>query len=549
METLARRSALVLSLLFGLLFAVGTAVMWYLNLSIWLAVGFAVGVVLLQYAVAPWIIDRLFTINWSKPEDISPEFAAWYLRTCTDLKIKPPRWGIIQDGNPNAFTYGHTRGDSRVVVTSGLVEILTDDELKAVVAHEFGHVTHRDFIVMTVAQSIPLILYIVYVWTRERARDGAYAIVIAAGAYLAYIASNFIVLFLSRVREYFADSRSAHTTSNPNALASALVKISYGLAQRHDRVLVAQALEEAKEKKNKKDKNNKSQTKAPPSWNTGVSALGICNLNAAPGWAMSASDTTGTFSLTAMNRAAQWEFKNPWAKWFEWNSTHPLTALRIRSLNGIANTMGQTVELPVVEDERRYSGNLASEIALYFVPVVGFFGGLWGGAHLTGDLVYSLAWAFILGSVGTLLYLARAYPRAAGPLRTVESLVGDEINVSHISAVPCVLEGEIIGRGVPGLFWSDDLVLRDGTGHMQVQYRQPFRILEFLWGWLKAARYQGRLVRVHGWYRRAPIPYVEISRVEMLDGAGGDVRCYYVWGTVALCMLGIVAGAVMLLMF
>jgi heat shock protein HtpX len=128
----------------------------------------------------------------------------------------------------------------------------------------------------------------------------------------------------------------------------------------------------------------------------------------------------------------------------------------------------------------------------------------------------------------------------------VASLVGDELNVSHVTAVSCVVEGEIIGRGVPGLFWSDDLVMRDATGFLRLQYRQPFGLLEFLFGWLKAARYIGRRARIHGWYRRSPAPYIEIQRVEMLDGQGDNARCYHVWGTVLLGTFLVLLGLAML---
>ena len=107
-STLARRSAVVLALLFGLVFAVGTGVMWYLKQPAWLAVLFAVAVVGLQFAIGPWIIERIYAIRWVEPEAVHPEFAAWYRESCRQRNIPVPRFGIIDDGNPNAFTYGHT---------------------------------------------------------------------------------------------------------------------------------------------------------------------------------------------------------------------------------------------------------------------------------------------------------------------------------------------------------------------------------------------------------------------------------------------------------
>ena len=112
MSSLARRSALVLGLLFGLVFAVGIGLIWYFDQPVYYAVAFAIAITLLQYGLSPLLIDWIFTIRWAAPQEISPEFAAWYAQTCNELGVVVPRFGIIADGNPNAFTYGRTRGDA-----------------------------------------------------------------------------------------------------------------------------------------------------------------------------------------------------------------------------------------------------------------------------------------------------------------------------------------------------------------------------------------------------------------------------------------------------
>ncbi len=534
MSALARRSAVVMALLFGLLFAVGTAVMRKLQAPAWLAVLFALAVVGLQYALGPWILERIYTIRWVEPEQVHPDFARWYRESCAARQIPVPRFGIIDDGNPNAFTYGHTPRNARVVVTSGLLEMLTPTEVHAVVAHELGHVTNRDFIVMTVASAVPVVLYVLYVFNRGRGRDrGGYAFLVGIGAYLAYLASQYIVLLLSRVREFFADEAAAAITRDPNALSSALVKIAYGLAARQDAPV---------------EGRGKSMTPAGA-----TTALGIASPAMATAFAMSAADAAGRFSPHVLARAMQWDLKNPWAKWFELHSTHPLTARRIVAMNALARSMGQQ---PAFETHAAgaaaayYTGNLVLELLVMAAPALCALGGLvlGLGAAVAARSPGMVGLALVGWGVGWLAKIAYSYPRAGAHegIRPLSGLVG-EVNVSHVSPVRCVVEGEIVGRGVPGLFFSDDLVLRDDTGFMTIQYRQPFNVLEFLFGWLKAGRYLGRRARVHGWYRRAPGPYIEIDRVEMVDGAGGDVRCYFVWGNVALAGLLALAGLALML--
>lgn len=545
LESLAVRSAVVLALLFGLMFAVGIGVLWYLHQPMWMALLFGFVVVFGQYLIAPWLLDRIFKINWARGAQMGDEFDLWFNRACAELNISRPRLGIIEDGNPNAFTYGRTRRDARVVVTSGLIEMLSPAEVQAVVAHELEHIAHNDFIVMTVAQSVPLVLYILYTWTRDRSRDGIGALAVSLGAYAAYIASQFVVLSLSRVREFFADQGAANLTRDPNSLATALVKISYGMAPRSEQVAYEAALAE---EAGKKDKKSRVAVSKPRDLGA-AGALGICNIDNAGTFAMSAADSSGAFSPALMQRAVQWDLKNPWAKWYELNSTHPLTARRLNALSDQALSLGQVPAANVQADERVYRGHFWNEFLLSALPFLLAFAGYLGGFVLL-DQGGAASWspAFAGYGIGLLLKTWRAYPalqnneRGAMAPRGVADLVGEELEASGVHGVPCEVEGEIVGRGVPGLFWSKDLVLRDESGFLTLQYRQPIWGLELLFGILKAQRFVGQSVRVRGWYRRAPVPYVEIERLETPDKSDG-VRCYFRQGTLAWSVFFLALGA------
>jgi heat shock protein HtpX len=551
MSALARRSALVLSLLFGLLFAIGTGLLWYWNEPVWYALLFAFVVLGFQFLLGPILIDHIFAIRWTESVEVSPEFDEWFLKTCEQAQIRMPRFGIIRDGNPNAFAYGRTRGDARIVVTSGLIQLLSPQELQAVVAHEIGHVANRDFIVMTVAQAVPLALYILYTWTRRR--SGNYGWAVSIGAYVVYILSQYIVLVLSRVRESFADERSALTTHDPNALASALVKISYGLARQQESIEAQKRIDTAGKKAKKKESFRSTLT---GSVTGAVAAMGIANLKSASGFAFTTSDASGAFSPAALANALEWELKNPWARWFELHSTHPLTGRRVRTMSETAKRFGLAplYEASQALATREYTGNFAKEFLIFSLPLVSALVGFAiGWARPNNVWSLHLAWYALIGyGIGRLIKTAYVYPQLERPLRdqsglggaarTIESLVTNEINASHVNGVPCIIEGKIIGRGVPGLFWSKDLVLRDDTGLIQIIYRQPLGVLELWFGVSKAENVVGHPARVQGWYRRAPVPYVEISRVELTDSMQ-TMRCYYKWGSYAIAMLAIGLGA------
>lgn len=541
MGTLASRSAIVLALLFGLVFAVGSGVAYYYDVPISFAVAFAVIVVFLQFLIGPWIIEHLFSIQWARPEELGADFAHWYVETCAARKIRVPRLGVIHDGNPNAFTFGHTPSDARVVVTTGLLEMLDKDETHAVVAHELGHVAHYDFIVMTIAQLAPLILYVIYRFSRHRVRgnhEGAIAAGVAAGAYVAYLVSQYVVLFLSRVREYFADEASGMTTHEPDKLSTALVKIAYGLALRPP----------VSEGKVGADGKKKSGFGMDPGRAT--AALGICSAVAAPGFAMTAAGPDGTFSPTVMAEAMQWDLKNPWGTWFELNSTHPLVARRVMAMSRMSRRFGLPVDMALDPKgvHRVYKGNFAIEFITYALPLIAGLAGLgWGYAHPgPAGSVEPIGLALCGAGIGWLIKTIRCYPATSAKVREIRDLVSTEISVSPVTPVPCALEGTIIGRGVPGLFFSQNPVVHDGTGFLTLQYRQPFGILEFLFGWMKAGSYVNRKARIYGWFRRAPVPYFEIQRVEMLDGPTGNIRCYALYGFYVMAVLMVLGGLAMM---
>ena len=92
-----------------------------------------------------------------------------------------------------------------------------------------------------------------------------------------------------------------------------------------------------------------------------------------------------------------------------------------------------------------------------------------------------------------------------------------EVKVSGVTSVPCILEGEIIGRGDPGCIFSEDLVLKDQTGMIFLDYKRVFRIMDKFVALFKTKAFFNKRVKVTGWYRRSPVPYVEIYKI-LIDG-------------------------------
>ena len=150
--------------------------------------------------------------------------------------IPTPKIYVIPTESPNAFATGRNPQHASVAVTHGILNLLTDEELEGVLAHELGHVKNRDIltssIAATLAGAITLVARMGY-WAslfggyggggrRDREGGGLGALLMII---VAPIAASIIQLAISRSREYEADATGAHTTGNPYALARALQKI------------------------------------------------------------------------------------------------------------------------------------------------------------------------------------------------------------------------------------------------------------------------------------------------------------------------------------
>jgi heat shock protein HtpX len=529
MVNLLFRSLMVLALLFGLLFAVGMGVITYLDAPPWVAVAFALGILLLQYLLGPWILQLIYKIRWVDPESVDPDLAAFIQRACDEKGLPSPRFGVIDDGNPNAFTFGHYPGDARLVVTTGLIEMLSSEERKAVVAHELGHIAHWDFVVMTVVAAVPLVLYILARSLmgrgRQRSRNrGGYAVLIGLVSYVAYIVSHYVVLLLSRVREYYADRFAGEVTGRPGVLSTALVKIAYGLAAAP------------------KAEGGRENTRM-----VAVRAFGVFDPLVAQSLAL-ASAGSGAVSTESMESAMKWDLWNPWAALTELRSTHPLPAKRIRALELQSEAYNQLPSISFrAERPESYLDEFLTDILVSYLPLVGLLAGAGIGVALAAlGLGFGGIGAAVLGlCVGAWLKLRFSYRHDFAESRSVSSLIS-EVKVSQVRSIPCTLEGKIIGRGIPGLFYSEDLVLQDSTGFIVVDYRQPLRFLDFLFGWIKAEGLIGREGQAMGWYRRAGRPYFEMRKLVL---SNGETITSYTYPVKRLLLYaGLFIGAVLLVL-
>jgi heat shock protein HtpX len=199
----------------------------------------AIGIAFYQWWNSDKAAMRAMRAREVTPEE-APELHGMIDRLCAMADMPKPRVGIADLDIPNAFATGRSPERAVVCVTTGILGKLTAEELEGVLAHELSHVAHRDVLVMTVASSAGIIAGMMgrgAAWGgfgflgRRSNNGGAPAVLVAVVVSLViYAISFFLLRLLSRYRELSADRAGAYLTMRPQALASALQKITGEMA-------------------------------------------------------------------------------------------------------------------------------------------------------------------------------------------------------------------------------------------------------------------------------------------------------------------------------
>jgi Zn-dependent protease with chaperone function len=493
------------------------------EVNLGVAIVLTIVVNLFIWLISPWLSD--LTLRWFNKlaflDDAAvkqryPGVHQLIHQVAQDYRFTPPRIGLIPDRNPTAFTYGLLRGNARIVVTEGLFEFLSEDEARAVVAHELGHIVNRDFILMTMAGMLVQILYQVYAaMTRSGSSDKKGKGAIGVAALIGYYIGLYLLLYLSRTREYLADAFSAGRVE-PKHLASALVKIAYGIVKVED-------------------------TEATQSLLRSTRHLGVIDVKNAGPLGLIAESTEQSPGSAA--EAMLFDEYNPWAKLVQLNSTHPLTGRRIVHLGRLAKEKGQSIGAYDVAaaaervqlSRARLRLRFLAELMLLLLPIIaGLVVGLLGAWPLAPAAV----------AVGVLVTLPRRYPFGTPAAATVMALMSDP-SASPVRARAVRLEGKAIGRVDPGFIAGEDFIFQDRTGLIAVDFRSMLGLIGNLFaGYTRVPKHFDQPGNVTGWFRRGMGGYVILRE---LTTTAGRLRARPLFWQILLCLLVIGGTAALLL--
>ncbi len=219
-----------LAIIIGLSSLAIAVLMSFAGFGIYFIAAVVVMINLAQWLFAPYIIDAVYGAREVSPEE-APQLYSVLERLSKKSGIKTPKLMVADIPIPNAFAYGSPLTGNRVAVTKGLLSTLDLDEVEAVLGHELGHLKHRDVQIMMFVSVLPAIFYYIGyslllsgMFGEREGRGPAMALGFAALVF--YWILTMFTLYLSRLREYYADRHGAAVASGgARSLAAALAKI------------------------------------------------------------------------------------------------------------------------------------------------------------------------------------------------------------------------------------------------------------------------------------------------------------------------------------
>jgi len=512
-------SILTLSILFAFLLSIFLTVFFILGYIEWhFLILLTILINLLLWLLSPYIgdiVNKLFYkmefigIEGLRKKD--KKVADFIEEVCKKNKINVPKIGWINDDNPQAFTYGSAAFNARIIFTEGIFTYLDTEERRSVFAHELGHILHRDFIVMSIASTIIQLLYEIYwILTRTKGEKRNNLFIIGMISYVFYWIGTYILLYLSRIREYYADEFAGEETKNPNSLSSALLKIAYGILAKPD-----------KEEEIRLMKSTRS--------------LGLTDYKLVKNTGLIYAQSMKMHKIEYIEKSFLFDLKNPWSFFIELSSTHPLTGKRIKRLCMLANKLNQKpifdfekIEKYPVDTKKLYSGFFVDVFVLYLPALIIISGIAYLFYKIFLSSIYQIAipWNKILitefsliAIFGVSIILQTIYKYREGvysECNVIDLMV--DIYASPIRGKPVKLKGKIVGKGIPGYIFSEDMLLEDNTGIIYLNYESLIPVFgNLVFAWRKVNKLIGEPCVATGWFVRSTNSRIELKEIKTMQ--------------------------------
>ncbi len=476
---------------------------------------------------------------------------------CKQQNMPAPLLKLLPIDVPVAFSYGCLPRFARIVVSQGILDQLTEDEIATIVARELGHIAHWDFAPMSLAVLVMQIPYMIY-WQVTYWEERLSALItieffrsivkvlaagISAGSYGIYKLLRWPMLWVSRHRVYLSDRTAAEITGNPNGLTRALAKIAIGMAK------------------------NLEQQQQTSFFLEGFDLLFPVGVREAV--------TLGSAGLHApLEQILLWDVSNPFRNWLTVNSGHPLMGERLKLLALYAQFWQLEAELDLANlgtlqptkhkfllfnlfksifgagtkssagtnsraGSKFRAGTGAPPLLLQGAPFFGIpmglaiVGVLWliGGIFsrtsfwqldwLWGDR--SILWGCLpIGfCLGTLLRINDFFPDIP-PRNIAEPSLPQILSNSEtlpLDAQAVRLQGQLLGRSGMANWLGQDLILQTATGLVRLHYVSRFGPIGSLFPTpTRPSDLLGKSVVATGWLRRGANVAIDLETLRSQDG-------------------------------
>lgn len=480
---------------------------WWIWVMLWWVIIFNV----LIWLIAPFISDLMYRwfykASWISIIELSkesPKTAEIIKKICAENNIKIPKLWMIPDENPTAFTYWSGKWNARIIISHWIITHLLDEERASVYAHELGHIKNNDFIIMTIASTLLQILYQIYLefasnqkssWWNSKSKDKLAIIWLVS--YVFYFIWQYLLLYLSRTREYFADEFSTKYI-DPNIFSDALIKIAYG-------ILITPA-------------NNRlvNSTKF----------IGIANEKMAKWIGMLYYNVWQDDTNELIEKSFLYDLKNPWASVNEFFSTHPLTWKRIGRLMSLTSTPKYDIkaieEKFPVDREKLYawfwkdlailSTTTLLPIIFAIISTIIFYGEVY--------VFTMLLPSFIIGYwIALLIKTFWAYPNhIEGENKTTVLELMSDVYASPVKWKSVSLNWTIIWKWDPWYMFSEDVMLKDSSGLMHLDYQSKIPLIwNLIFSLTKVKQFMWQQITTSGWFFRWVSHYTVVDKMHTDD--------------------------------
>ncbi len=468
----------------------------------------------LHWKFSPWfmnrIMQRVLPIRQILVSELPEHLQMVITRVCGKYGIAAPTFSILADSRPNIFTYRGPVQQVHTILTQGVLQLLDKEDQEVLLTRELGHAKGWNLRVMTVAYCpawiISLLASFLLDSLKRTQRSAFFLSIPIIILYWLYQVASWPVRGFSRARHIAADRFAGSMSGHPNRVLFALVHTMQGMAAH----LITEHPEQHGSSRHCK-------------FFSAIGALGIVNMDIAQSFVISVQNVNKP--LKSSNRtdeinmpgALKWELWNPWARYYEGHANHPLLTRRIRYFMNQADALGQEPAYRFSQQKpESYWNEFGVDLSVLSAPHITLL--IFVVIAVLTQQQALLGLGLIMTGILAMVKFFFTYPKELFPPMTISSLF-KHIKVSGIRPISCSLRGHVSSTHSPQ---TDRVVMRDYTGMAVLELLQPLRVWEFLFSALRYAELTTDTatdeITIEGWYRRSPVPYIEIKTMSTSHG-------------------------------